>query len=424
MPDAPVPTEREEDKVLKNTKVLLVLLVGLALLQCSKNPVSTEDEVVLEPNWYAKGLVESDNSFGLKLLCELAGEQEDSNIFISPLSVAMALGMTYNGANGSTQEAMEKTLELNGLTMGEVNESYKNLIKLLTQLDPKVQFKIANSIWYEETLTPEQEFLNVCREYFGASVSGLDFSDAEAARTINAWVSENTQGRIGEIVDDPIDASLVSFLINAIYFKGAWTYEFDKEKTGHALFRLSDGTRKFCMMMEQRNLFKFFSNEEVQAVDLPYGDGSFSMTIFVPDREKNIDSLMAKLDQESYSRWIDGLSFPDDSFDVYIPKFTLEYGVTLNDALGALGMEIAFIPGEADFSRMYQNHRVWIDEVRHKTFIEVNEEGTEAAAATAVSTALGTPPGFWANRPFVFVIREIESGAILFIGKIVDPGLP
>jgi serpin B len=225
-------------------------------------------------------------------------------------------------------------------------------------------------------------------------------------------------------VDDPIDPSLVSFLINAIYLKGAWTYEFNKDKTGYALFRLSDGTRKYCMMMEQRNLFEYFSNEEVEAVDLPYGDGSFSMTIFLPDREKNIDSLMAKLDQESYSRWIDGLSFPDDSFDVYIPKFTLEYGAKLNDALGALGMEIAFIPGAADFSRMYQKDPVWIDEVRHKTFVEVNEEGTEAAAATTVSTALGTPPGFWANRPFVFVIRENESGAILFIGKIVDPGLP
>jgi serpin B len=415
---------REEDKVLKYTKVLLVLLVGLALLQCSRDPVSPEDEVVFEPDWYAKGLVESDNSFGLKLFCELAGKQEDSNIFISPLSVSMALGMTYNGADGTTKEAMEKTLELNGLTTGEVNESYKNLIRLLTQLDPKVQFKIANSIWYEETLIPEEEFLNTCREYFDARVSGLDFDDPGAAKTINAWVSENTQGRIGEIVDDPIDASLVSFLINAIYFKGAWTYEFDKEKTGHASFRLSDGTRKYCKMMEQRNLFEYFSNEEVEAVDLPYGDGSFSMTIFLPHQEKNIDSLMAKLDQESYSRWIDGLSFPDDSFDVYIPKFTLEYGVTLNDALGALGMEIAFIPGAADFSRMYQNHRVWIDEVKHKTFVEVNEEGTEAAAATSVSMALGTPPGFWANRPFVFVIRENESGAILFIGKIMDPGLP
>ena len=403
---------------------MLLLLIGLALLQCSKNPVSTEDEVVLEPNWYAKGLVESDNSFGLKLFCELAGEQEHSNIFISPLSVAMALGMTYNGANGSTQEAMKKTLELNGLTIGEVNESYKNLIRLLTQLDPKVQFKIANSIWYKDALTPEQEFLNVCQEYFDARVSGLDFSDPDAAKTINAWVNENTQGRIGEIVDDPIDPYLVSFLIEAIYFKGAWTYEFDKDKTWDGWFELFDGTRKFCKIMEQRNLFKCLSNERVQAVDLPYGDGSFSMTIFLPHEEKNIDSLMAELDQESYSQWIDGLSFPDDSFDVYIPKFTLEYGVTLNDALGALGMEIAFTPGAADFSRMYRNESVWIDEVRHKTFVEVNEEGTEAAAATAVSMAYGPPPGFWANRPFVFVIRENESGAILFIGKIVDPCLP
>jgi serine protease inhibitor len=415
---------QEVSTMSKKLFLLAALLAGVVLLQCSKDPVSTDDEIVPEPNWYAKGLVESDNSFGLKLFCELAGEQRDSNIFISPLSVSMALGMTYNGANGTTQEAMKKTLELNGLTIGEVNESYKNLIRLLTELDPKVQFQIANSIWYEETLTPEQEFLNVCQEYFDARVGGLDFSDPGAAKTINAWVDENTQGKIQEIVDDPIDASLVSFLINAIYFKGAWTYEFDKDKTWDGWFELPDGTRKPCKIMEQRNLFKFFSNEEVQAVDLPYGDGSFSMTIFLPQWGNDVDSLIAELDQESYSRWIDGLSFPHDSFDVYIPKFTLEYGVTLDDALGALGMEVAFIPDVADFSRMYQNEHVWIDEVRHKAFVQVNEEGTEAAAATTVSTAYGPPPGFWANRPFVFVIRENESGAILFIGKIVDPCPP
>ena len=410
---------------MKNAKVLLVLLVGLALLQCSKNPVSTEDEVVFEPDWYAKGLVESDNRFGIKLFKEIVKEQGDTNIFISPLSVSMALGMTYNGADGSTKEAMEKTLELSGLTVEEVNESYKNLIRLLTQLDPKVQFDIANSIWYRDVLTPETEFLDICSQYFNAQVTGMDFSAPEAADVINAWVMENTNGKIEEIVDKPINAYLIMFLINAIYFKGAWTYQFDEELTKDDWFYLADGSTVSCKMMEQRALHRYLVNDVFQAVDLPYGDGGFSMTIFLPHRNLHTDDIMAQLDQEKYGLWISSLSFPKDSFDIYIPKFKLEYELKLNEALKTLGMGIAFDPGGADFSKMYKDVRVWIDRVKHKTFVEVNEEGTEAAAVTSVGMRPESwPPyysGFRADRPFVFVIRENQSGVILFIGKIVEP---
>ena len=408
--------------MLKNTKALLVLLVGLALLQCSKNPVSTEDEIVPESNWYAKGLVESDNRFGIKLFKEIVKEQGDTNIFVSPLSVSMALGMTYNGADGNTKEAMQRTLELSGLADEEINESYKNLTRLLTELDPTVQFQIANSIWYRLGATPLERFVNVCKTYFDALVRELDFSHPEAAKTINGWVRDNTNGRIEEAVDDPIDPATIMFLINAIYFKGAWTYRFDKDQTRKALFFLNDGGNKLCQMMEQRGLYRYHSTDDFQALDLPYGNGDFSMTIFLPHPGRNIDSLIERFDQESFDEWTASLSFPDDSFDIYIPKFNLEYGLKLNDALKALGMEIAFTPG-ADFSRMYQGS-VWIDKVIHKTFVEVNEEGTEAAAITVVSvTRSGTPSydGFRADRPFVFVIRENQSGVMLFIGKIVEP---
>ena len=423
MPDALIRMEREEDSVLRNMRVLLVLLVGLALLQCSKNPVSEEDEVLPESNWYAKGLVESDNRFGIKLFKEIVKEQGDTNIFISPLSVSMALGMTYNGADGSTKEAMEKTLELSGLTVEEVNESYKNLIRLLTQLDPKVQFDIANSIWYRDVLTPETEFLDLCNQYFDAQVTGMDFSAAEAADIINAWVDENTNGKIKEIVDKPIDPDIMMFLINALYFKGAWTYQFDEELTQDDWFYLTDGSTISCRMMEQRALHKHLVNDVFWAVDLPYGDGGFSMTIFLPHRHLHTDDIMAQLDQESYDSWISSLSFPEDSFNIYIPKFKLECEYGLNNSLKTLGMGIAFCGG-ADFSRMYSGGGVWIDTVIHKTFVEVNEEGTEAAAVTLVSMERSSSPsydGFRADRPFVFVIRENQSGAILFIGKIVEP---
>jgi len=408
--------------MFKKLNLLLILLISILLLQCSKNPVTNEDKAQPRSNWYAKALVESDNSFGFKLFKEIIEAEQNKNVFISPLSVSMALGMTYNGANGSTQEAMQEVLELSGLTIPEVNESYENLIKLLTQLDAKVRFQIANSIWYRQGLTPEEEFLNLCKEYFSALVTGLDFSHPNAAKTINAWVDENTNGKIKEIVDDPIDAFIVMSLINAIYFKGDWTYQFDKDQTKDDWFTLPDGTKTRCKMMEQRGLYKYFANDDFQILDLPYGDGDFRMTILLPNFDKNIDSLIAEFDHESFNHWISCLAFPADSFDIYIPKFKLEYELKLNDVLEALGMGIAFSP-VADFTKMYKGGGVWIDEVRHKTFVEVNEEGTEAAAVTSVSMVDSCPGhhGFRVDRSFVFVIRENQSQSILFIGKIVEP---
>ncbi len=412
--------------MFKRLNLFLVLLIGICLLQCSKNPVSTPDTAKDDPTpgstWFAPGLVESDNKFGLKLFKEIIKEEKDKNVFISPLSVSMALGMTYNGANGSTQEAMQKTLELSGLTIQEVNVSYKNLIKLLTGLDPKVQFQIANSIWYRQSLTPEEEFLNLCKEYFNALVSGLDFSDPNAAKIINAWVDENTNGKIKEIVDAPIHPLTVMFLINAIYFKGTWTYQFDENLTTDDWFTLPDGSRKLCQVMSQRSLYKYFSNDDFKAVDLPYGERRFSMTIFLPTYGACVDSLIMKFDHENFNYWLS--CFSSDSGDIHIPKFKLEYERGLNDILKVMGMEIAFNPYQADFTKMYREGGVWIDTVKHKTFVEVNEEGTEAAAVTSVEGTLGPgPSGFRmrVNRPFVFVIRENQSQTILFIGKIVEP---
>lgn len=415
-------------KVLSKTKsiglnIALLLCICIGFMQCSTHSVSPNPKVSRELTPAERTLVQSDNKFGLKLFKEIIKEEKDKNVFISPLSVSMALGMTYNGANGETQEAMQKTLELDGLTIQEVNESYKSLIDLLKGLDPKVRFQIANSIWYRQSISAKEEFINLCKKYFDALVSGLDFNDPAAVDIINAWVKENTNGKITEIVDAPIDPMTVMFLINAIYFKGTWTYQFDKDETKDDWFRLPDGTRKPCKMMEQRGFYKYFESEDFQAVDLPYGDGDFSMTIFLPYWNVNIDSLIAEFDQENLNYWLS--CFSSDSGDIYIPKFTLEYELKLNDVLKALGMGIAFTSA-ADFSKMYENVTVWIDEVKHKTFVEVNEEGTEAAAATVVEVTYGPgPPGFWmrVDRPFIFVIRENKSQTILFMGKIVEPTL-
>ena len=409
--------------MVKRVSLLVLSVVVVTLSQCtSKNPVGPDQEHQHGPDWYAKGLVESDNSFGLKLFREIAKEQPDSNVFISPLSVSMALGMTYNGADGSTKEAMEKTLEVSGLTVEEINLSYKNLIRLLTELDPEVRFQIANSIWYRNTMTsPEREFLDVCGEYFDALVTGLDFNDPASADSINAWVDEKTNGKIQEIINAPISPLTPMFLIDAIYFQGAWTYQFDPNDTQDDFFTLPDGTKKPCKMMEQRGFYRYYFGGDFHAVDLPYGNGAFSMTVLLPYWGCDVDDLIGRLDTDSLKHWLS--CFSSDSGDIYLPRFKLEYGLTLNRALDALGMGIAFTPA-ADFSKMYKNVGVWIDSVKHKTFVEVNEEGTEAAAVTVVEMTLGPqPPGFWfrADRPFLFMIRENQSQSILFVGKIVNP---
>jgi len=370
-------------------------------------------------------LVEADNSFGLKLFKELNAEMADSSVFISPLSISMALGMTYNGAAGSTEEAMRTTLEFGNLSRDEINQSYKSLIELLKGIDSDVEFNIANSIWYRDDWTFEQDFFERCDEYFDARVSGLDFSQNEEAKdTMDNWVDENTNGKIEEIVDyvDPMND--VMFLINAIYFNGNWTYRFNAEDTKDDVFHLSGGSTKECKMMEIRSYFKYFEDSLLQAIDIPYGNGNYSMTVILPRGSEDIDLVVAGLTQEKWSDWMDRLS--PDTVTLFFPKLKLEYEIKdmLEEALATLGMGVAFDDQEADFTGMYGPGGIFIDRIIHKTFLEIDEEGTEAAAATVVAMSLTSIGGDFTirvNRPFIFTIKENHSGTILFMGKIVEP---
>jgi serine protease inhibitor len=407
--------------------LLLFIFLSIMFLHCSKCSTRSHESIPsLDLTSAEKSLLHSDNKFGLKLFQEVVKQEKDKNVFISPLSVSMALGMTLNGANGSTQEAMQKTMELNGLILQEVNESYQHLIELLSGLDPKVQFQIANSIWYRHDWIFEEEFINLNKTYFNALVSGLDFDDPNSADVINAWVNENTKGRITSIINPPIDPSLVMFLINAIYFKGTWTYQFDKGTTTEWPFLLLDNSTKPCQMMGQKSEFPYYENDDFQAVNLPYGKGDYSMIVFLPKWGKNVDSLITKFNSENFDLWLS--EFHSDSGKVCLPKFTLEYELKLNDALKALGMSVAFDPDQADFTKMHPGTGLFISEVKHKTFVEVNEEGTEAAGVTSVGMAMSADPPshlfeILVDRPFVFLIRENLSGTILFMGKIVEPTL-
>ncbi|TAL70851.1 MAG: serpin family protein [Bacteroidetes bacterium] len=404
---------------MRNILYLIVFSFLLFISSCSE---STENIPVRQLTNDEKQLVSSGNNFGLKLFREVNREEGDKNIVISPLSVSMALGMTVNGAAGSTRDSMLYTLDMIGLTMDHVNSSYKSLINLLLHIDSKVQFELANSIWYRNTFPFEQSFFNLCGNYFNAQVTGLNFDDPASKDIINNWVNTNTKGKIKEIIDN-INPLSMMFLINAIYFKGNWSNKFDTNKTKDNKFYLIDGSSKDCRMMNQKAYLPYFSNEEFQAVDLQYGNKNYSMTIFLPKSDKNINDFINELTDDNYTEWL--TRFTSDSVTISMPKYKIEYELKLNDALKNLGMSIAFEDGKADFTGMSELGRLLIiSEVKHKTFIKVDEEGTEAAAVTSVEMGPTSLPGdiiIRIDRPFVFVIREKNSGSIVFIGKIVEP---
>lgn len=373
-----------------------------------------------------KALVASDNAFGFKLFQSVNRDEAGKSVFISPVSVSMALGMTLNGANGTTRDAMAHTLEFGGMSQDDINTSYKSLIAHLIGLDPKVKFQIANSIWYRPDLNVEQSFKEVNKLNFDAEINSIDFSDPSAPKTINGWVDRNTNGKIKEIVPDPIPRELVMYLINAIYFKGTWTYRFDTSQTRNDFFTLADGSRKPCRMMSQGGEFYYYADDQLQAIDMPYGDAGFSATILLPKAGTNIETFVGQLTQQQWNAWIGRLN--KTKGDIYLPKFKLEYKKKLNVMLIAMGMSIAFNPGAADFTNIDRRGGLFISEVMHKTFVQVDEEGTEAAAVTSVGisrTSIGPSDNFImrVDRPFIVVIRERHSGTILFIGKVVEPTL-
>lgn len=359
----------------------------------------------------------SGNAFTFSLFKQVSSAQPDSNVFLSPLSASMALGMTMNGAAGSTYDAMRSTLGFDQAELEEINAGYKGLIGLLRGLDKTTDFRIANSIWYRDGVPFDASFLQTTANFFDARVEGLDFAASASLTTINDWVSQATSGKIPSIIDEISDDHIM-FLINAMYFKGAWRSAFDSKRTRDGLFHLADGSTQTVRMMNQNETLRFAGNASVEAVDLLYGNAAFSMTVLVPRHGIDVNDLVDSLSADKWTAWMN--EFHEKKGIVGLPKFKLEYERTMNDDLKALGMAVAF-DDRADFSRMSpMGSDMRISFVKQKTFVDVNEEGTEAAAATAVGIELTSArPGVYADRPFVFAIRERLTGTILFIGKIM-----
>ena len=398
------------------------LLLGMQSCEDSSN---TPEPPPLELTPKSKMLIQADNAFGLEIFQKIVNsEVETKNVMVSPLSISLALAMTYNGADGTTREAMEETLHLSGLTVDEINASYNHLINAMISLDPKVKLDIANSIWYREDFSVEQIFLDINKTYFNAEVTPLDFAAPASLTRINNWVAENTNNKIEKILDaiNPLD---VMYLINAIYFKGMWTYQFDPELTEDIPFYLENGSEEEHPFMIMEADIMYYSSDLMEAIELPYGKGDYSMIVIVPTSEKTIGDVIDQFTPENLGSWLDGF-YSRKGLKIHLPKFRFEYEKSLKEALSALGMAIAFSPVEADFSKINPNYDLYISEVKHKTFIDVNEEGTEAAAVTAViigATSIQPPNLFEANRPFLFLIKENQSNAIIFAGRVSVPVL-
>jgi len=405
-------------------RVALVVIVGIvaACSDVTAPPPGPTPPLTRLPRELTAGerqVLRAGNDFSLALFRQLAKAQPGKNVFVSPLSASMALGMTMNGARGTTLEAMRATLGMGTADLQQINAGYKGLIELLRGLDPSTTFQLANSIWYRNGFPVQQTFLDAVKAAFSAEVRGLNFNDPSSVSVINAWVNSNTQGKIPTILEG-IGPDDQMYLINAIYFKASWRTRFDPALTRPGPFRASGGSVQTVNMMHRDPmpgvLNRVFSFPHLYAAELGYGNDAFAMTILLPERGANMDSVAAALTTD---QWNDITWMLDASMGVVLgvtlPKFSLTYDRVFNQDLEALGMGIAFGPG-ADFSGL-SSSPVFISYVKQKAFVDVNESGTEAAAVTNVDLAGSTPPSLDVDRPFIFVIRERLSGTILFMGK-------
>lgn len=410
---------------MKSMTVILFLLPLFMFLQgCSKD----KEEEKLVPKKIVltaeQGqLVDASNAFGFKMLDGLVKDEPDGeNVFISPLSIELALSMTLNGAKEATNDSMRKAMQFNDMDMSQINVSFKNLMNELLSVDKKVTTEIANSIWYRNTFVVEQEFINVNKDYYSAEVKALDFDSPEAKDIINQWVADKTRNKIRKIVDE-IRRDHVMFLINAIYFKGIWQSEFKVSETAPRPFYLKSGAVKQVPTMKQKGTFPFYSGNNFSAVELPYGRGNYSMLVLLPNINVDIEEVITNLSPETWNTMTMELS-PMPIDDLQLPKFRFAYEKKLKEMLTKMGMGLAFVPGDADFRGINRDGGLFISEVKHKTFVEVNEEGTEAAAVTSVEIGIVSMPQtivFKVNKPFVFAIREKYTNAILFIGCVQEP---
>jgi len=396
------------------------MLLAISMIACTSPDTPDLPKADAKPIQMTAAMekrVTQDNDFGLDLLKNTIVLSEESNVMVSPLSVSIALGMAWNGAKGETQTEIAQTLKLNNLSDDELNEYYKTMQSSLLAIDPSTKLSIANAIWYREGFKLKSEFLKINSDNFKAYVKELDFSQSWALDTINNWCSKSTKGLIPTILDE-IPSNTIMYIMNAVYFKGIWREKFDKSKTFAANFSNELGKDNKVNMMTQQGTFDYNSDEFAQYIDLPYGNKAFSMTVVLPNNGLSISDILGRLNAQNIKTILQDMS--PRQVDLKLPRFKVENSFKLNDPLITMGMPQAFDAYLANFSGI-ADLKLYISEVIHKTYIAVDEEGTEAAAVTSIGFEYTSMPqyiDFNVNKPFLFMIREKSTGVILFIGKV------
>lgn len=369
-------------------------------------------------------IVPSNNTFAFNLMNNLISRDKNENMIISPLSISSILAMTQNGADGETKQEILNCVGLKNISDNDINKQYYSLLDYYNNLK-STDLKIANSIWTNKQIALNDDFKNLTEKYYGAQVSSEDFSSADTVDKINKWVNQSTKGQIEKIIDS-IDKNTQSILVNSLYFKGRWENEFSTSNTKKEEFTLSNGEKINTDTMEHTSYINYLKGSNFEAISLPYYD-NIEMDIFLPNEGVNINDFTKSITKENFDKWIN--SFKSTYVSQQIPKFKMDYTADLNDTLKTLGMNQAFDPEKANFTKLINStstNPLYISKITHKAFISVDEQGTEAAAVTAEAMAGSAMPSndpiyFKANRPFFFAIRDNKTGVILFMGKVENP---
>ena len=414
---------------------IFLWLTGIVVVVCIIGSVAVIGGAPARPAKVSDKIAAADTAFGFDLFQRLVKQEKDRNVFISPTSIALALEMTYNGTAADVKRSMAKVLHLGAMDLAQVNQGNAALMSSLRKPGPGVELQVANSLWARKGIRFKRDFVQRNRQFYDARLTTLDFASPRAKDTINGWVKDNTKGRIPSIIDS-ISRFDIMFLVNAVYFKGQWTDKFDAAKTKDHPFTLPGGKTKTVKMMSRHGRYDYLETPEFQAIRLPYGKGRLSMYVFLPKLQPGVAGALPKsdpglgafcagLNADKWQQWMSQLKSREGT--ISLPRFKLEYKAELKDPLVMLGMKPAFNPTDTGFAPLTPARGVYISKVTHKTFVEVNEKGTEAAAATSVGIAVTSmpsgPPPFTmvVDHPFFCAIRDKETGAVVFMGAVTRP---
>lgn len=411
--------EKQKAMLRISTFAFVLFLIFSCTNSNEKETIQATD---LIPSEKSAQIIAADNQFGFELFQKVnAAADGSTNTMISPMSVSLALAMLYNGTDGNTKTQIENMLHKENLTPDDINQSYKDLVEGLSSHDPKVELMISNAIFYRKTFNIKNDFITTNQNYYNAEVAGLNFSKTtETLNTVNGWVNDKTKGKIDKILDQSKPEDIM-YLLNAIYFNGEWQYRFDTKDTNNQPFTKADSQVVQVPTMSIENKFNYFSNQTFQMLEMPYGSGKYSMLVFLPTSGKTTNDVISLLNSENMADWLSKMS--EQNKKVYFPKFEFKFDKSLVEVLKSLGMTDAF-NSSANLSGIADGGNLQVSEVMHKTYIKVDERGTEAAAVTEVTiivTSVGPDNSFRVDHPFVFAIREKDTNSILFIGKVMNP---